>query len=270
MKTKNRVLLTSAALLALSAVTLGSSTYAWFTGSNSNTTTISNVNAVLPANLTETHDEKELKTLTDVSSVDGQNFFKGVLNSTQKGFTSVYAINKEDGFYWTNTFNFKYDGVNTNIYGAPTLQLSNVSITSSHDDANVDLANAVRVAFIVNDVTKYVYGNVANDKYGVVAEIDASTENNDTSAKLNAAFKPTTTVEGAVGEVSNYKQPEAYAVGKYLDLDKMNLTQTTATLSVKVVIWVEGTAAACNNAGKTALDSVNVSFSVYAQDNAKA
>ena len=259
MKTKNRVLLSAGMLFALTGVTLGASTYAWFTAQNTAQVTMGTISAVLPEALSITPTEVQtMKAMTDVSSVDGKTFYKGTYSGEELSNITQVATAEDGANVYRNINEFTLKMAVADGYDEPTLYLKNIVITGATEGAtDTNLANALRVAVFAGDATAYQSGTAK------------AIYNNQESD--NKGLNNTTSVEASVAGILK-SGDTAFSTGGYgVELGNA----TSGSLKVTVVTWLEGTNESCvtyqeTETGIQDTSKANITLTFAAKENVAA
>ena len=254
MKTKNRVLLSAGMLFALTGVTLGASTYAWFTAQNTAQVTMGTISAVLPEALSITPTEVQaMKAMTDVSSVDGKTFYKGTYSGEELSNITQVATAEDGANVYRNINEFTLKMTVADGYGEPTLYLKNIVIAGATKEEATDtnLANALRVAVFAgayqSGTAKAIYNNQEGD---------------------NKGLDNTTGVEASVDGILK-SGDTAFSTGGYgVELGNA----TSGSLKVTVVTWLEGTNESCvtyqeTETGIQDTSKANITLTFAAKEN---
>ena len=236
MKTKNRLLLTSAMMLALVAVSGTTATYAWWVSNLSVEATVNSVSAAADASLSvalapvnnctiSNNVISASGSLTDVTSKDGNTFTKAIMDS-EENITSLkeapIATKYAEGVFYairykaTITMPSLAEGLTYNVYLG--------------DDENVMLVDnttekAARLA-VSNGTSSFVLGNEPTGNYqsseSATAAIGATYKNlNNTSVTETTAIS----TDGTFGVT---------------DLCLGKLTSDANELTITFTMWFEG------------------------------
>ena len=259
MKTKNRLLLTSAMMLALVAVSGTTATYAWWVSGLSVKANVSSVTAAADASLSVTFanvnncsvDGNNIITptgkLTDVTSKNGESFQKAALDSVGN-ITSLIDANITNTYATGVYYAIEYSATIT-MPGLAAGLTYNVYLGDAEKVMIVDSTEekAVRLA-VSNGTAQYVLGNEATGKYQSSAS--QTTAIGETYKNLNS-----TTVE----EVTAASTAETFGVAK---LCLGNLTSTANSLTINFTMWFEG--AITNKEAVDTNDKFEANLYIYA------
>ena len=270
MKTKNRVLLSAGMLFALTGVTLGASTYAWFTGTKTVDTSLGSIQAILPKSLSiDEEGPVVIGKLTDVSSADGKDFYKGIYDSEGTNFQVVehVAQSSTEGsniYRHLETFKISMDAWDAETYDAPTVYLSGIAITDDGTEGKENkLADALRVAVFAGDATAYKSGSdtakaIYNNQEGDTKALENTSDKTPAGSATVSSIITSDNLSTKLAENDNY------------GIELGNLNDSSHDLSVTVVVWLEGTNASCTTENITETAKATVSLSFTAKDNLKA
>lgn len=259
MKTKNRLLLTSAMMLALVAVSGTTATYAWWISSLSGKANLSAVNAAADASLKVSFEgvhncEVEGETitasgkLTDVTSKDGKTFQKAALDSVGNITdlkTALIGTPYATGIYYAIEFKATISmeslaaGLTYNVY------LGDEANKMIDDSTN---EKAVRMA-VSNGSTQYVLGNESTGNYQS-SKTDKTAIGETNYKNLNST---------SVTEVTSATAAESFGI---TNLCLGNLTSTSNTLTINFTMWFEG--AITNKEPVDSNDTFSAHLYVYA------
>ena len=237
MKTKNRLLLTSAMMLALVAVSGTTATYAWWVAGLSASASVNSVTAAADASLTlsltnvantsvdTTKNEVSIVTdgkLTDVTTANGKAFQKATLNSSGKpaslvdvDITKPYADNVYYAISFKATIGMALTGdLSYNVY------LGDGDATSLIEES--DPEKAVRMSVTVGDNT-FIVGNGES-----LYQKDISS-----TAAYTSAYKQLT---GAITEKTTDTSVGVFGTDYCLGTLTKNVTSIAATFTM----WFEG------------------------------
>ena len=248
MKTKNRLLLTSAMMLALVAVSGTTATYAWWVTTLQATASVNTVTAKADADLSvemkegyktklkedgETIEVLDAGSLTDVSSGDGLTFHKATLNSNEQ-VTDLVKVELKDDYankiYYGIQFSASISmpslnpGLVYNVYlgdGLGTNQL----IDDQSDDTSVRMA-------VTDSTNIMVFGNSDNKQYQTKDESGSIITAECTNYHQLTGTLTEETVATEVLSFGKVSDKDVYCLG--------NLDDKTDVIEITFTMWFEG------------------------------